>query len=298
MNISKFSAKKVALMSDIHSNYLAFKACFEDALSCNAGSFVFLGDYVSDLPEPNKTMELVYDIRSNFPTVCLRGNRERYMTDCDNGNINYSKGSKSGSLLYTYEHLRKNDIEFFKTLNISEIIEINGVDIEIAHSTADNDRYYFDNEDGHIAYVLPQMKCSYLLTGHSHIQYVHKEGGKTIINPGSVGLPHFGTNSAKYALLDVSSEEISCTLREVPYDIEAVIHSQFSSGLVDYAKYWAIGILYDLITGKACVMELLKYVEKTGGQYDEEVWHKAACNLGMKLDERAIIDDLHIVNSN
>ncbi len=293
MNISRLSARKVALMSDIHSNYLAFKTCFEDALMCGADSFVFLGDYVSDLSEPNKTMELVYDIRSNFHTVCLRGNRERYMMDCDNGNVNFSRGSKSGSLLYTYEHLIKNDIEFFKRLNISEIIEINGVVIEIAHSTAKNDRYYFDNKDGHIADVLPQMKCKYLLTGHSHIQYIHKEDSKTIINPGSVGLPHFGTNFAKYALLDISDGELSCILREVPYDIEKVIHSQFSSSLVDYAKYWAIGILYDIITGKECVMDLLKYVEKTGGQCNEEVWHKAACNLGMKLNEREIINDLH-----
>ena len=59
---SKIIGNKVALMSDIHSNYHAFKACYEDAIKYGADSFIFLGDYVSDLAEPHKTMELVYKI--------------------------------------------------------------------------------------------------------------------------------------------------------------------------------------------------------------------------------------------
>ena len=42
---------RVAVLSDIHSNYYAFKACYEDAVKCGAESFIFLGDYVSDLSE-------------------------------------------------------------------------------------------------------------------------------------------------------------------------------------------------------------------------------------------------------
>ena len=75
----------VALLSDIHSNYYAFKACYEDTVKCGAEMFIFLGDYVSDLSEPQRTMDLVYEIQSKYPTVCLRGNREGYMLDCKSG---------------------------------------------------------------------------------------------------------------------------------------------------------------------------------------------------------------------
>ena len=98
----------VAVFSDIHSNYHAFKACYDDAIKCGADSFVFLGDYVSDLSEPQKTMDLVYEVQSRYPTICLRGNREGYMLDCEKGASRFSRGSKSGSLLFTYNHLRKN----------------------------------------------------------------------------------------------------------------------------------------------------------------------------------------------
>ena len=68
------------------------------------------------------------------------------------------------------------------------------------------------------------------------------------------------------------------------------IHSQFASGLVDYAKYWAIGILYDIITGEECVLKLLSAVEKTGDFADEEIWKSVAMELGMKPTEQEIIE--------
>lgn len=280
---------RVAVLSDIHSNYYAFKACYEDAIKCGAGMFIFLGDYVSDLSEPQRTMDLVYEIRSKYPTVCLRGNREGYMLDCEDGRSNFTRGSKSGSLLFTYEHLRKKDLEFIRGLKITDTIEIEGVRIEIAHAAMDNDRYYFDGNDGHTADIFPQMKCDYLLTGHSHKQYIKQNAEKTIINPGSVGIPQDGTRNPKYALLDVLGGTVSCQFREVPYDMTDAIHAQFVSGLVDCAKYWAIGILYDIITGEECVLKLLGAVEKSGDFTNEEIWKSAAIEMGMKLTPQEIL---------
>ena len=282
---------RVAVLSDIHSNYHAFMACYEDAVKCGAETFIFLGDYVSDLSEPQRTMDLVYEIQSQYPTVCLRGNREGYMLDCESGRSSFTRGSKSGSLLFTYDHLRKKDLEFIRGLKISDTIEIEGVRIEIAHAAMDNDRFYFDSNDGHTADIFPQMKCGYMLTGHSHKQYIQRDAGKTIINPGSVGIPQGGTQHPKYALLDIVNDSIiSCQLREVPYDMTDAIHSQFSSGLVDYARYWAIGILYDIITGEEWVLRLLEIVEKTGDFANEENWRLSAMGLGMKLTEQEIME--------
>ena len=281
---------KVAVLSDIHSNYYAFKACYEDAIKCGAEMFIFLGDYVSDLSEPQRTMDLVYEIQSQYPTVCLRGNREGYMLDCESGRSSFIRGSKSGSLLFTYEHLRKKDLEFIRGLKISDTIEIEGVQMEIAHAAMENDRFYFDSKDGHAADIFPQMKCAYLLTGHSHKQYIQKNAGKTIINPGSVGIPQGGTRNPKYALLDIVDGTVSCQFREVPYNMTDAIHTQFASGLVDYAKYWAIGILYDIITGEECVLKLLSTVENTGDFADEEIWRSSAMGLSMKLTEQEIME--------
>lgn len=280
----------VAVFSDIHSNYYALKACLDDAIKRGVDSFIFLGDYISDLADPQKTMDLVYEIQSHYPTVCLRGNREGYMLDCEKGICNFTRGSKSGSLLFTYDHLRKKDLDFFRDLKISDTIEIDGVQLEIAHASLDNDRHYFDDTDGRTSDIFPQMKCSYLLTGHSHKQYMTQASNKTIINPGSIGIPHGGTQWPKYAILRIANGDVSCTFHEAPYNIADAIHAQFASGLVEYAKYWAIGILYDIITGEECTMNLLAQVQQSGDIYSEEVWQAVATKIGMKLTEKEIAE--------
>ena len=280
---------KVAALSDIHSNYHAFRACYEDAVKCGAESFIFLGDYVSDLAEPQKTLDLVYEIQSQYPTFCLLGNRERYMLECEEGASSFTRGSKSGSLLFTYDHLRKKDLDFFKGLKISDTIEIEGVRMEIAHASMDNDRCYFDGKNRRGVEILSQMKCNYMLTGHSHKQYIRKNGAKKIINPGSVGIPQGGSRWPKYAMLEIVSGDVSCDLREVRYDLGEAIHAQFANGLVDYANCWAIGVLYDIITGRECVLELLSRVREADGVCDETVWRSEAAELGMKFTEQEIM---------
>ena len=76
---------RVAVLSDIHSNFYAFKACYADAVKHGSERFIFLGDYISDLSEPQRTMDLVYEIQDHYPTICLRGNREGYMLSCEDG---------------------------------------------------------------------------------------------------------------------------------------------------------------------------------------------------------------------
>lgn len=51
-----------------------------------------------------------------------------------------------------------------------------------------------------------------------------------------------------------------------------------------------IGVLYDIITGDECVLKLLNLVQEADGIYDEEMWHSAAVELGMKLTEQGIIE--------
>lgn len=275
-----------AVFSDIHGNYHALKACYEDALRHGAEQFVFLGDYVSDFAEPRKTMDLVYEIMERFPTACLRGNRERYMLECRQGNSHFTRGSKTGSLLFTYERLTSGDLDFFRGLKISDIISMGGVDFEIAHAARDDDRSFLDMEDESI---FSKMETDYLLTGHTHCQYLRAREGKTVLNPGSVGLPQNGTRWPSYALLHVGGGAVSVDLRQVPYDMTAVIRAQFANGLVEYSNCWGISILYDLILGKECTVALLANVCRNGDVREEALWQEEARKLGMQFTQPEIL---------
>lgn len=241
-----------------------------------------------------KTLDLVYEIRSRYPTVCLRGNRERYLLDSGSKTSDYLRGSKTGSLLFTLDQLRPQDFEFVGSLPIYSVIELNGVLFEIAHAVESNDRFYFDNYDDRISSAFDIMKHNCFLTGHSHKQYIQKSEGKTIINPGSIGVPRAYGYRTQYALLEFRGQEINSELYQILYDIRATIHAQFENGLVEYAPHWAISILYDVITGEEYTVKLLERVYQHADSreeaiHDESLWHRIASEMGMKFTEREIL---------
>lgn len=284
--------QRVAVLSDIHSNVWALKACLTDAQKAGADCFVFLGDYVSGLSAPTQTMDLIYALREQYPTCCIRGNRERYMMDHRDGVQVCVPGSRTGSLLYTYRQLREKDLALFTALPYYDVIEINGVVLEIAHATKEQDRYLFEKGDDKIAGVIAQMEADYLLCGHSHIQYRYRERGKTVLNPGSVGQPQGADYRAQYLLLEVGNGTVSCDFRLVDYDVEPMVRDQFQSGLVELGRYWAISDLYGALTGQKCTRMLLEKMyafADPDALQDEQLWHAAAVSLGMRFTEEEIL---------
>lgn len=303
MEHTRFNCRMAAIFSDIHSNYHAFRACYADAVGRGAEAFIFLGDYISDLADPRKTMDLVYEIQSQYPTACLRGNRERYMLDCKNGSASFCPGSKTGSLLYTYRQLQPRDFAFFESLKIYDVVELNGIPFEIAHGAKGDDRFLFDGTDDRTEEVLARMKCDYFLAGHSHKQFIRRCGEKTILNPGSIGVPRDYGYLTQYALLKFGGQRVHFELRQIPYDAKATIHRQFESGLVDCAPHWAVSVLYDVITGEGYTMELLNRIHAyTNGDeaavHDEAIWHRIAEEMGMKFTEKEILSGMDFVLDN
>lgn len=289
------SKLKVGVFSDIHSNYYAFKACFEHAINEGASQFIFLGDYISDLSEPRKTLDLMYEIKEKYPCYFVRGNRERYMLDCRRGKSRFSKDANSGSLFYTYERLEDKDLDFFESLPFYDNIIIDGIPFEIAHSAMDNDRFYFDMDHAYTDSVFDMMKAEYFLTGHTHRQYIKTKGDKTIINAGSVGMPRDYGCIAQYCLIEIEDGKVSFSLLNVSYDVEKTIKAQFESGLCDYAKYWAVSVLYDVITGMDHTQTVLKKVHNIAkGDLtiinDVQIWQDITSRMGMKHDLNEILE--------
>lgn len=50
----------IAVLSDIHGNYVALQECINYAINNKIDTFIFWGDYVGELAYPQKTMEILY----------------------------------------------------------------------------------------------------------------------------------------------------------------------------------------------------------------------------------------------
>lgn len=274
---------RAAVLGDIHGNYRAFQACVEDARNLGAECFVLLGDFVTDFSYPERTMDLIHSLRKQYPCYAVRGNRERYLLEHREGKAEFVPGSKTGSLLYTYERLREKDFTFFAEIPIYDRVTLQGVPMEIAHAEKDSDSLVFQPGEERMQDIFRSMETKLLLTAHSHLQYIQRYADKVILNPGAAGVPMRMVGKCPYALLEFSANGVSCLLRQVPVDLEPIIREQFDSGLVQEGGYWAIAILNNLLTGRNRTIAILNRVLDQNGAFREEVWARSARELGLAV---------------
>ena len=105
----------IAVFSDVHGNYSALQASIDYAVGKGITNFLLLGDYVTDCPYPQKTMELIYVLRKYFTTYIIRGNREEYLLNFrKNGEGNGKRGLQAVRFCIPMRILRKKILNFLK----------------------------------------------------------------------------------------------------------------------------------------------------------------------------------------
>lgn len=271
---------KLAVLSDIHSNYYAFKACLKWIEENEIDGIIFLGDYVSDCAYPQKTMELLYQVRQNYRTWFIRGNRETTLIE---GNI----GPNLESMRYTYENLTKDDIAFFDSMPIAVEVCINGYPLlSISHGDFQDDRAELFPDNEAMDKLCSEMRGKLHLCGHTHVSFIYEKDGKTVINPGSVGVPQDGTPQAKMAVLQSNGENWEASLIQLDYDVEKTVGEIHESGLFKRAGAFSRSTIATIRTGKDYRKECLKLVmgyEASGGANltAPELWARAADELGI-----------------
>ncbi|WP_315674589.1 metallophosphoesterase family protein [Clostridium sp. 19966] len=116
----------VAVLANVHGNYIALQRCLEYSFSRNISTFIFLGDYIGELAYPERTMKILYDVNKKYKCYFIKGNKEDYWLKYRAGGEKgwKDKNSASGSLLYAYKSLTSKDLDFFSQLQPSEEIKM------------------------------------------------------------------------------------------------------------------------------------------------------------------------------
>lgn len=290
---------KIAVFSDIHSNFQAFSSCVQQAEKEGVQQMLFLGDYVSDCACPLEVLDLLYRLQKENPCSIVKGNREEYMEARRSGMSDWAKGwtygSQSGSLLYTYEKLRQKDFQFFSELPITDRVEIAGhKPIRICHGTPGTSRDALMPGSPEADFWADGIEEPYVLCGHSH-QYVDFVcHGKRIVNFASTGSPVEGNPMASMGILESDGKSWEFHRVLVPYYAEDSIREFIPSGLSEKAFWWPAAIARQLRTGENSPLLLFQRVltlgEETGtpDKLPEALWDQAAAELGIApLEEEA-----------
>lgn len=276
----------IAVLSDVHSNYVALQACLDyiDDYKRRRGRSIdhifLLGDYVTDGPFPERTMDLIYQTMEKYPCTCVRGNREEYLLEYQNKPCPWRKSTGTGGLLYAYEHTRRKDWEFFNSLKNCEIVELEGLEpITVMHGSQldSRDNYFYDPKRGDA--FLKAGSTHIMVGGHSHAQHIVDKFGKIYINPGSVGEALDGVGGhAQFCVLSFDDGRLSVENFMIPYDYEKMLKVSQESDLEEYAFYLPklIGKVYS--TGINYFINAFELASEVTGlppsEVDEETWKK------------------------
>lgn len=194
---------KLALISDIHGNYKALEAFLKYLEKHRPDGIICLGDYVTDAPYPQRTMELLYRMQRQYTCYMIRGNREDYLLNNADNHENWKPSSANGMLFYTAQNLTEKDMTFFAALPTEKELEFEDYpSLCICHGIPGRVRGNVTEEAGLREKVLSALPGNYLLGGHSHHQEIFVQGEKAYINPGSLGFAIDGVGRhAQFAML-------------------------------------------------------------------------------------------------
>ena len=206
---------QVGVLSDVHSNRVAFEAVLSDLPDVDA--LVCAGDVVGYNPWPAECVEMVRE--RAIPTVM--GNHDRAVAS--GTTFRFNAMAKAG-VEHARERLSEDQREWLADLP-NERREFDGR-VKIVHGHPDDPDHYTRPEEFSPALLGDE---DVLIMGHTHVQHheVYDEG--VVMNPGSVGQPRDGDPRAAYAVLDL--DDLSVEERRVEYDVEAVQEAVEDAGL-------------------------------------------------------------------
>jgi diadenosine tetraphosphatase ApaH/serine/threonine PP2A family protein phosphatase len=242
------------VLTDIHANLEALKACLTDAGTRTFDETLVLGDLVGYGGDPNAVVELVQSLK---PVAIVRGNHDKVACGLEQAE-GFNAVAKSAAK-WTLEVLKPEHRDWLCALPAGPI-DVDDV-VEICHgSPFDEDAYIFDELDA--VRALKVSNRPLCLFGHTHypvtfelsndsfdsvgsagapqMQVQMKNGCKYLINPGSVGQPRDGDPRAAYAIVDTALRRVE--LYRTRYAVEDAQNKVVKAGLPDVlAQRLAVG---------------------------------------------------------
>lgn len=255
----------IAVLSDIHGNYEALKTCIEYALEKQIRTFIFLGDYLGELAFPQRTMEYLYQLKESCDCTFVRGNKEDYWLKYRrSGEQGWKeKDSTTGSLYYTYHRLTEKDMDFYEQMEIADIIAFDKMEsVTVCHGSPRlvNEKILPGKQNTYE--IMEQSRTRLILCGHTHVQSKIEYNGKTVINPGSVGVPLFSCGKAQFCILHENGNRWKEEFISLDYDAEKEIENLYKAKLNEYAPYWCKTTVHLLRTGKYAHSQILNKAMK------------------------------------
>jgi predicted phosphodiesterase len=206
----------IAILSDIHGNFVALQEVLKAIDEMGITDIYCLGDIVGYYSQVN---EVCNELRKRN-AKCVIGNHDWYMladSFCDRSQ------SVNDCLAYQKKVISSENLTWLKSLPVymhsGELSMLHGGWTDPIDEYLQPSKEYFDKVGGR-----------YFASGHTHVQRLENYGEKQYCNPGSVGMPRDNDNRAAFATWNGSEFK----LHRVAYNYEKVGELMESAGFSGY----------------------------------------------------------------
>lgn len=241
---------KIAILSDIHGNIVAFNKVIEDAKKNGVKKYVILGDMLTDFPATN---EIIDKIREITPHV-IRGNRENYLLEYEKTKQDDKwKKIQNSSVSYYYHKLRRDNIEYIKSLQENLSLNFEGVKVKAVHGSPYRiSQLLYFHDLALVNKVFEDLQEDLLVYGHNHeITEYREKNKKVILQSGPIGMHNNQLNIPQYAIINCNNGRFTIEKRQVAYDKEELKRVIKNSDILSTkAKTWQNLCFYCIATGK------------------------------------------------
>ena len=212
---------KIAVISDIHSNFDALEKVIYEVSKYDCNMKICLGDMVGYYNKPNEVIEIL----KNHDFKCVKGNHDKFIL----GELDYKKeNEKIYGIKRHREILSRENILFLK--NCPEYIELKYKKYNccFCHSLKNDCQVYLEDKNDIIKNFDNVKKYNYYFYGHTHRKKSIIIENSVIINPGSVGQQRDKAWKPSFCILDLN--ENLHTIVSIEYDINKYINDLNTNG--------------------------------------------------------------------
>lgn len=220
---------RIAVISDIHGNQVAFEAVLEDlSHQPPVDQLIIAGDLCLNGPRPAQVLEIIQGL--DCPVIQGNVDVEVVTSAPDKGE------KKRSTAAWTREQIGQAGVDYLASLPTSHrVANAEGSDLLVVHANPLNleDAIFPNAPDTMLEHLLGALDPAIgaLAFGHLHIAYTRRWRHLLLADVASCGLPRDEDLRAAYGILSWHDSIWEVELRRVPYDVKTMVKQIKSSGM-------------------------------------------------------------------
>ena len=234
---------RIALVSDMHGNAIAFDEVVRELESESFDHIVCLGDVAQGGPQP---CEVIDRLRA-LGWRCVNGNSDEFLNTLS---FEQEPVTERGLAVreWTRKQLGEERLAFLRTFEPTVELDLDGRRLVCCHATPVSNEEVIVPETPREELARALGNADVVACGHVHLQWLGRVGRQLWVSIGSAGLAWEHKEPfdeqpfdpwAEYAVLTAENGSLRVEFRRVPFDVDAVVDATRQSGMPFAEQYTA-----------------------------------------------------------